>query len=89
MSNKTPYEIRLEILKLAKDYLDQQFHMTVEFSREAFFKSLEAGKVVQEEWTKFIPKSYSVEELQKKAAEMYSFVCDNTSSSDSSKKAKA
>jgi len=31
MSNKNPFEIRAEMLKLAKDYMDQQYHMNIQF----------------------------------------------------------
>jgi hypothetical protein len=45
MSNKNPFEIRTEMLALAKDYMDQQYHMNVAFAE----KALEAGKKSVEE----------------------------------------
>ena len=69
MSNKNPFEIRTEMLALAKDYMDQQYHMNVAFAE----KALETGKKsiddVQE-----LYKMYSMDELMEKAKEMYSFV---------------
>jgi ABC-type transporter lipoprotein component MlaA len=69
MSNKNPFEIRTEMLALAKDYMDQQYHMNVAFAE----KALEAGKKSVEE-VQDMYKMYSMEELMEKAKEMYAFV---------------
>ena len=69
MSNKNPYEIRTEMLQLAKDYMDTQYHMNVEFAT----KALEAGRKSVED-VQDMYKMYSMEELMEKAKEMYSFV---------------
>ena len=69
MSNKNPFEIRTEMLQLAKDYMDQQYHMNVSFAE----KALEQGKKTIEE-VQDMYKMYSMEELMEKAKEMYSFV---------------
>jgi len=71
MSNKNPFEIRSEMLQLAKDYMDQQYHMNVQFAE----KMVEANKMQMEEFQKYV-KMYSVEELMAKAREMYTFVSD-------------
>lgn len=70
MSNKNPFEIRAEMLTLAKDYMDQQYNMNVQFAERA----LEQGKKTFEEYQEAITKMYSMEELMDKAKEMYSFV---------------
>lgn len=69
MSNKNPFEIRADMLKLAKDYMDQQYYMNKEFAEKMF----EAGKMQMEEMQK-ATEMYSMEELMEKAKEMYSFV---------------
>ena len=69
MSNKNPFEIRSDMLALAKDYMDQQYQMNVSFAE----KALEAGKKSIEE-VQDMYKMYSVEDLMEKAKEMYSFV---------------
>lgn len=74
MSNQNPYEIRLNVLQMAKDYLDQQLNLHLEFSKEAFLKSVEAGKDFQDAWAKYMPKTYTIEELNAKATELYSFI---------------
>jgi len=69
MANKNPFEIRAEMLTLAKDYMDQQYYMNKEFAEKMF----EAGQKTMEEVQEAC-KMYSVEDLMEKAKEMYSFV---------------
>ena len=69
MSNKNPFEIRTEMLQLAKNYMDQQYQMNVEFAQRA----LDTGKKTLEE-VQEVYKMYSMEGLMEKAKEMYSFV---------------
>ncbi len=69
MSNKNPFEIRAEMLQLAKDYMDKQQEMNVQLMNDLF----EQNKVQMEE-VKAAYKMYSMEELMDKAKEMYGFV---------------
>lgn len=69
MSNKNPFEIRSEMLQLAKEYVDQQYHMNVQFAE----KMMDQGKMQMEEFQK-VTEMYSVQDLMEKAKEMYSFV---------------
>ena len=69
MSNKNPFEIRADMLKLAKDYMDQQYHINMDFWRQ----QCEANKATTEEFQKAC-QPYSMDELMNKAKEMYSFV---------------
>ena len=75
MSNKNPFEIRAEMLQLAKSYMDQQYHMNIQFLENMIAE----GKKVREEiedQLKDAYKMYSMEELMEKAKEMYGFVSD-------------
>lgn len=69
MSSKNPFEIRTEMLTLAKDYMDQQYHMNISFAE----KALENGKKTWDD-VQDMYKMYSMDELMEKAKEMYSFV---------------
>lgn len=69
MTHKNPFEIRAEMLSLAKDYMDQQYQTNLQFTNDMF----EQGKVQWEEVQKAYTM-YSVEDLMEKAKEMYSFV---------------
>lgn len=77
MSN--PYEIRTEILKMAKDYMDRQYEMNVSFMHQVLDNARENGiatnmKEFVELMEKYTPKAYTVEELNRIASEMYGFV---------------
>lgn len=69
MSNKNPFEIRAEMLQMAKDYMDKQWEMNYFFTEKLF----EEGKKTAEEVQKAM-KPYSTDDLVKKAQEFYSFV---------------
>lgn len=71
MSNKNPFEIRSDILAMAKDYMDKQYQLNLEMTQ----KMIEAGQKSFED----LPTLYTIEELQEKAKEMYSFVSDKGS----------
>lgn len=64
--SKNPFEIRSDILAMAKDYMDKQS----ELNMALFNQMVEAGKKSIDE----CPKMYSMEDLQEKAKEMYNFV---------------
>lgn len=67
--SKNPFEIRSEMLQLAKSYMDQQHEMNKQYAEKMF----ELGKIQMDEMQKAC-KMYSMEELMEKAKEMYSFV---------------
>jgi hypothetical protein len=69
MSNKNPFEIRTEMLAMAKDYLDQQWQLNYMFTEKLF----DQGKKTAEEMQEAM-KMYSTDELMEKAKELYSFV---------------
>ncbi len=69
MSNKNPFEIRTEMLQMAKDYMDRAWEMNYMFTQQMF----DQGKKTAEEMQAAL-KPYPTEELMKKASEMYSFV---------------
>lgn len=69
MTNKNPFEIRADMLQLAKEYMDQQYHMNVQFAE----KMMDQNKQTADDF-KDMYKMYSIEELMAKAKEMYEFV---------------
>jgi hypothetical protein len=85
MSNKNPFEIRTELLHLAKDYMDRQQELNMQFAHRAYEAALDSGKVTADTWKDFVPAQYTVEELMKKANELYSFVAPTTPPSKSVK----
>jgi len=69
MSSKNPFEIRAEMVQLAKEYMDKQQEISVQFAKDMF----EQGKMQTEQFQQAC-QMYSVEDMMKKAQEMYSFV---------------
>lgn len=74
MSNKNPYELRFDVLKMAKEMMDQQY----DIAQQQFWTQLEqykdASKDVNEVFEKYTPKMYQPSEIMEKAEELYSFV---------------
>jgi len=66
---KNPFEIRQEVLGMAKDYMDRQWEMNYMFTQQMF----ENGKKTVEDMQTAL-KPYSMEALMEKAQEMYQFV---------------
>lgn len=68
-NNKNGYEIRAHILELAKDYVEKQARLNIEYAE----KMQALGKMRLEEYVNAF-KPYTMEEVMAKATEMYSFV---------------
>ena len=67
--SKNPFEIRADILQMTKEYMDKIQETNISYAEKLY----ELGQIQFEEYQK-MTESYSVEELTKKATEMYSFV---------------
>ncbi len=74
MSNKTPFEIRTEILELAQEYVTKQYEANVEFASKTFEMLVAQGKEAQDNFAQYMPKVFTFEDVMEKAREMYSFV---------------
>jgi hypothetical protein len=70
MSNKNPFEIRAEMLQLAKEYMDTQHNLNIQLANRIYF---EQGKKSMQEVQETY-QMYTMEDLMEKAKEMYSFV---------------
>lgn len=69
MTHKNPFEIRSDMVALAKDYLDKQYELNVQLANDMYEQGLKSYKEVQEAY-----KMYSIEDVIEKAQQMYSFV---------------
>lgn len=69
MANKNPFEIRAEMVALAKDYMDAQHKLNVQLVNDLYDQGKKSLDEVQDAY-----KMYTMEELMAKAKEMYSFV---------------
>jgi leucyl aminopeptidase len=81
MSNKNPFEIRLEILKMAKEMMDQQYDQATSMwwsqadriataTNQTMADAIEKSKDLMEAR----PTMYTPTEMMEKAQELYSFV---------------
>ena len=74
MSTKTPFELRFDVLKMAKEMMDQQY----DIAQQQFWTQLEqykeASKDVTEVFEKYTPNMYKPSEVMEKAEELYKFV---------------
>ena len=73
-SGKNPFEIRFDTLAMAKEMLDKAYDNQMNIFYQNLEKFKEANKESQEYIEKYMPKMYSPAEIQKQAAELYSFV---------------
>ena len=69
MTNKNPFEIRAEMLQLAKEYMDKQYHMNVQFAESMMEQGKKSIEDIKESY-----EMYSMDDLMYKAKEMYAFV---------------
>jgi len=69
MSHKNPFEIRAEMLSLAKDYMDKQHELNIQFANDMYEQGKMQWEQVQDSY-----KMYSMDDLMNKAKEMYCFV---------------
>jgi TRAP-type C4-dicarboxylate transport system substrate-binding protein len=69
MADKNAFEIRSEVLQLAKEYMDRQHEMHVEYTQ----KLIEAGQAQINEVVNAY-KPYTFDELMEKSKEFYTFV---------------
>ena len=69
MSNKNPFEIRADMVQLAKEYMDKQWEANMDLMNNMY----DQGKVSLEQVEKAY-QPYSLEDMMQKAQEMYSFV---------------
>ena len=75
MSN--PYQIRTDLLAMAKDIMDKNYDVQMQIAQNMFDANKENAEQAMEAWNKYVPKMYTPEEVMAKAKELYSFVQDD------------
>lgn len=78
MSNKNPFEVRLEVLKMAQEMVDKAYQESTQLAWSMVEKAAEyQNKSMAEMQTYFEtlkPKMYSPQDIVAKANELYEFV---------------
>ena len=72
MSN--PYQIRTDLLAMAKEMLDKAYDSQMEVARKAMDIYKENTEQALEAWQRYVPKMYTPDEIKAKAEELYVFV---------------
>ena len=72
MSN--PYELRFRLLEMAQGYLQDRKQEKQEFAYQAWDLAKENGEATMELWNELQPDLFSIEDIKKKANELYEFV---------------
>ncbi len=74
MSNKSPFEIRLEILKMTAELMKSEYESNMEFITEMQDNLADKGLNTQAMIEKFMPKPFSFDEMLAKSKQFYEFV---------------
>jgi hypothetical protein len=72
MSN--PYELRFRLLEMAQGYLQDRQEESKDFFYQAWDLAKDNGEANMELWNKLQPDSYTIDDIKKKANELYEFV---------------
>ena len=69
-----PFELRFKLLEMAQSYLQEQQQKQADFVFNAWDLAREQGEANMKLWKELQPDSYSIEDIKKKATELYEFV---------------
>ena len=72
--NKNPYEIRLEVLKMAKEMLDKQYEVNLKAAKETIKVLKDSGRSYTDQLDDCLPEMYKPEAVMEKANELYQFI---------------
>ena len=77
MTQSNPYQIRTDVLSMAKEMLDKAYDTQLEIAKTIMEQSKSNSELALEAWERYIPKMYTPEELKKQAETLYEFVSNN------------
>lgn len=66
--------MRLEILRMAKDMLDQQYTTAATYAWEMYEKAAKENAELYKTWEEFIPKMYTPDEIIAQAEKLKAFI---------------
>lgn len=72
--SKNPYEIRFDLLTMAKELLDRQYEQASNMAWEAMTKAMESNKDIYKDIDKYVPKMFTPEEIITQAEKLQSFI---------------
>jgi hypothetical protein len=72
--SKTPYEIRFDLLTMAKEMLDMQYTNSMNMVWSSFERAASQNAELYKEYEKYVPKMYTPEEIMANAEKLQGFV---------------
>ena len=71
---KNPFELRYDLLALAHDHLETQYHTNAKLAQAMVENAVAAGQLYADAVAKFMPKFPTIEDVLKEAKKFYAFV---------------
>ena len=79
MTNKNPYELRYDILVMAKEMADRHYDTQTQLAWQAAELYKENADKALAAWEKYVPKALSPDEIKKNAESLYMFIMNKDS----------
>ena len=73
-TNRTPFELRTDLLKIAQDYLQKQYAANMELYRATQQALQQDAVALQSDLRTELPKYFDFQDIITKARELYGFV---------------
>lgn len=73
-TNRTPFELRTDLLKIAQDYLQKQYNANMELYNATLHTLQKDGVALQSDLRTEVPKYFDFSDIITKARELYGFV---------------
>lgn len=71
-----PYQIRYDVLNMAKEMLDKQYDIQMEIAYKAMDMYKDNAEQALEAYKNYIPKAITPEEIKTQADKLYEFVSE-------------
>jgi len=75
---KNPYQIRYDVLSMAKDMMDQTYSSNMIMAEKAMELYKDNTEEALKAWDKYVPVMYTPNEIKKNAETLYEFVMNNS-----------
>lgn len=72
--SKNPFEIRFDLLAMAKDMLDAQYSTAQTMAWDALNRAMETNNELYKDVSKYVPKMYTPEEIIAQAEKLQEFI---------------
>jgi methionine synthase II (cobalamin-independent) len=79
MTQKNPYELRYDVLVMAKQMADRHYDTQAHLAWQAAEMYKDNVEKALEAWEKYIPKAISPDEIRKNAENLYTFIMNKDS----------